>query len=158
MTSPSPIDPLLVAAFGDTVVGYDKRTGATLWKHQVQAKKPSYGRPRPRPLRAVVRAGRVLVLAGCGRPSWSYVELTALDAATGAVIWKQEVDRRASSLVANLAIDDQLAIVFHHDALVAFSVQTGQVVWQRLSEHGDGGLFLAELQLADSNTTWLPLS
>lgn len=152
---------LLVAAFDGKVVAYDKRTGVTVWSHVVRAKKPSFGHPRPRPMQLAAQQGRLFVLSACGGggmfSAHHYAELTVIELTTGRMLWTQNVDREAKSFSATLAVDDQLAIVFHHDLVIAFSVQTGQPMWHRISEHGDGGMFVAEVQVVLNERVRRPL-
>lgn len=87
---------------------------------------------------------------GAFRGKAVYAQLTALDDRTGHPVWIQVLDRNQApnTFSATVLVDGGQVVMFHGGGAIACSAGTGQIQWQRASEHGDGGYHVAALELA----------
>ena len=150
MAPAHPPGPLLITAFNGVVAAYERATGATRWTFTVPGK--SVPGVRPRPTHVAVHDERVLVFAGGSEgilKKNTFVEVHAIDYLEGHLLWTQRVEGHPTSQFtgAQLLVEGGQVIVAWSDTLAAFDAASGRVQWRRVSEHGDGGLYRAFLDM-----------
>ncbi|WP_408891334.1 PQQ-binding-like beta-propeller repeat protein [Myxococcus faecalis] len=148
-TSPAP-GSLLITAFNGLVAAYERASGDTVWTFALPGK--SVPGVRPRPTYAELREGRVFVFSGGAEGTFTkrvFLEVHALDAGSGRLLWAQRVDSEQSSTFAGgtMLVEQGQVIVSHRETLTAFDADSGEPQWSRVSEHGGGGLHSPLLQL-----------
>ncbi|AKT44018.1 PQQ-binding-like beta-propeller repeat protein [Chondromyces crocatus] len=160
--------PLIVTAFDGLIVAYDRTTGQTAWRFQTNAEPPHSASPCPAYARIAVEltpVERVFVVTaqlrdrGMLRNKAMYAQITALDYRSGHPLWMQtlDMDQPHGSFSATTLVDGGQVILFHGGGVMACSISTGQILWQRASEHGYGGRFLANVELAVAGKTVKPI-
>jgi|GEM_PF-6331735 len=147
---PLPSD-LLVTAFNGLVAAYDRTSGGTAWTFSAPGN--SIPGVRPRPTHVEVHDGRVFVFAAGSDGVLKkrvFLDVHALDHESGRLLWTQRVaaEHAPDFTCAVGLVDAGQVIVSYHEVLVAFAAETGQPQWTRSSEHGDGGVYSLQLQMA----------
>jgi len=127
----------VLAAYPGKVVAYDPASGQERWSYAPSKRGPAF--PGGRPTAIATSEGRVYLLTGhvvhgeglLDGPRM-FVELAALDAATGTCLWTQVVDReKPPSAGMSLVVEGEVVVVAHADVLVAFDPETGAIRWCR---------------------------
>lgn len=136
-TAPPP-DVSILAAYPGKVVAYDPATGQERWSYAPSKPGPPFPGGRPTAIaatedRVYLLTGRFVPAEGLLDDARMFVELAALDAATGACLWTQVVDRglAPSRTAMSLVVKGEVVTVAHADVLVALDPETGAIRWCR---------------------------
>lgn len=140
--APSP-SPLLVTAADGIVVAHDRSSGQRVWRFEVEGRKENLAKVT----RCLVEQERVLALAcrmratGFMGSADSFAVLVCLDYASGRLVWRQEVGvgLNVGFYTSTMLVDSGQVFVSHGAALVAFSLETGAVLWKQPVEGAGEG-------------------
>jgi len=155
--------PLVVSAFNGKVAAYDRASGRTVWVWE--GERPCK-EAHVQPTHVVLTGTQVFVLTvvrdengGFLSRATVHVAVTALDDATGRVLWSQLVRREQTvyAFAATILVDGGQVMLSHGDLIMAMSAENGQVQWSRASEHADEEVFLQSIELATSEQTSKPI-
>lgn len=124
----------------ERVLCFDAKSGEPLWTHAYSAAYENYGPDNPTmgPISTPICAGGKLYSVG-------YTELHCLDAATGNLLWKKELDKEYGSQPrlswASPLIEGQLLIIYSGrlsddpvDCLIAIDKDSGQTAWRAIND------------------------
>lgn len=134
---PSP-SPFVFTAVDGTVTAHARGTGEVAWAFRVPDGQMDFRHVT----RIVADEHRVVLVAARMDESGMFASadgtahLCCLEYATGRVLWNHQVKggRNIAQFTATLLIDGGQVLLVHDGALLAFALETGQLMWHRRIE------------------------